>query len=203
MSSAINAVCALFCLIAFTFYLVALIGHSCIQSVITDIFWIYARSGGEAYFGTRCFYSGAQSPPVIHFEGGQCTGSFCDVCAANGQVAFGLNIVSIVFTTISFGLCCAAAAKTNKDSSISNIVMAFLGFAPSLIGTVLFMSRCYSEINDQFGSSVAEWGAGSILSVIAFIFMGLVSLLQVIDVALMKNGNEGATFGTGTPGRVR
>lgn len=203
MSSAINAVCALFCLISFTLFLVSLIGHSCRQSVIGDLYWIYVGQGVDTYYGTRCVYRQGIQPPVIHFEGGQCPGNACDVCASFGRVAFGLNIVAIVFTTVSLGLCCAAATQANKDSSISNIVMSFIAFATSLIGTVIFMTRCYSEINDQANDSAAEWGPGSILSVIAFIFMGLVSLLQVVDVAMMKDGEEGTTFGVGTPGRVR
>lgn len=204
MSTAINAVCAFFCVISFTLFLVALIDHSCNASVLRDTFWIYTNEGGEAYYGTRCVYDGG-SPPVIHFAGGQCAGNFCDTCAAYGNVAFGLNIVAIVFTTVSFGLCCAAAVQANKDSGISNIVMSFIAFAASLIGTVLFMSRCYSEINNAFGTSVAEWGPGSILSLIAFIFMGIVSLLQVVDVATMIEGEESANFGSGlgTPGRAR
>ena len=209
MSAGLNALCALFCLIALTLFIVALVGHSCSQSVIRDTYWVYAGDGANDYFGTRCSFVETVGPtsPVINYEATECVGDYCDTCAAFGNTAFGLNIVAIAFTTISLGLCWGAATQPNKDSSISNIVMSFLAFAASLIGTVLFMSRCYSEINNQFGTSVAQWGPGSVLSLVGLIFMGLVSLLQVIDVATMKEDALRAgptTYApSGSPGRVR
>jgi len=209
MSAGLNAVCALFCLIAFTFFMVALVGHSCSQSVIKNTHWVYAGNGVDDYFGTRCSFVETVGPAssVINYEATECLGDYCDTCAAFGNTAFGLNIVAIAFTTISLGLCWGAATQPNKDSSISNIVMSFIAFAASLIGTVLFMSRCYSEINNQIGSSVAEWGPGSILSLIGLILMGLVLLMQVIDVATMKEDALRAgpiTYApSGSPARVR
>lgn len=156
--------------------------------MIKNTHWIYVGNGVDDYFGTRCSFVETVSPtsPVTNYEAAECVGDYCDTCASFGNTAFGLNIVAIAFTTISLGLCWGAATQPNKDSSISNIVMSFIAFSASLIGTVLFMSRCYSEINNQFGTSVAEWGPGSILSLISLISLGLVSLMQVINVATMK-----------------
>ena len=153
MSIALNATSAVLSLTSFTFYLIGVIGYSLQNSVIENVNWFVVDNvnGLTVYVGLRKLIteSGGTTQEII-YSGTSCSGSACSVCEREGDNAFALLVVSVVFSFIAVVLSIAGAAVPAKEISGANLAASFVALVFGVIGWSLFVQQCFNEeIKDQ------------------------------------------------------
>lgn len=192
MSAGLNGASIALCVISLIFFLVGCIAYSDDGDVIKNTAWFTSSdSGSDTYFGLKkVYFTFGSFDASVSYGSDSCPDNTCDKCDQDGKGALGLNILAIIFTTITVALSGALLASANKGMQIANIFMSFIAAVCSLISIGLFMGDCYNAINndddDYYDDSGLDlkWGSGSILTLIGMLMMWIVVVLQIAATAM-------------------
>jgi hypothetical protein len=201
MSAALNGTTVALSLISAVFFIVGSIGYADIKSPVKSTAWIISSNDGlDVHFGLRKAFAhydnfGIKFDSSIEYNSGFCTDSWCDNCNSDGKGTVGLTIIALIFTMVTLSFSCALLATKNRSVQISNVLMSFFAAFSSLVGVSLFMSDCYTAINDlnnndddyddnydDDGLFSLKWGPGAIVTLVGMLLMWIVVVLQIVAV---------------------
>jgi hypothetical protein len=209
MSQALNGASAGLGLISFIFFTVGCFGYSSYREGIIQNNWINYKSGFDDDYAPNWnikVYVGLQKVLVDLTTGysqllpfNSCgnddddtydddDNNLCSVCYRNGRSTFGLLIISTVLAFIVTCLSGATAASPNAPLTYVNLVCSFISGLFGVIGFGLFMHSCYNKLDDATTDTL-HYGPGAIMTLIAFLAMWVVIVLQ-IAVAALGAGNK-------------
>jgi hypothetical protein len=210
MSQALNGASAGLGLISFIFFTVGCFGYSSYREGIIQNNWINykiefddditSQWTPKVYVGLQKsliditsgysklfpFNSCADSGDDYYDDGDR--DDMCNVCYRNGRSTFGLIVVSTVLAFIVTCLSGATAASPNAPLTYVNLVCSFISGLFGVIGFGLFMHSCYNKLDDATTDTL-HYGPGAIMTLIAFLAMWVVIVLQ-IAVAALGAGNK-------------
>lgn len=185
MSVVLNATSAVLSITSFTFYLIGVIGYSVREEVVKNVDWfhVFQRNGVHVDAGLRALYysdptSGSQQ--VIYAD---CNQSFCDRCDKHGENAFALLVVALVLSFIAILLSISGTFAPSVQTSGANIGVSIGSVIFAAIGWGLFVHKCFPQLENQVNYDW-DYGAGSILTLIAFLLTFIVAVLQVVATTL-------------------
>ena len=182
MSVALNATSAVCSVISFTFFLIGVISYSSQEETVKNIPWVTVDASGlklwvglqKAYYETQ-----GQSTMEIIYSAETCTQDFCHVCNREGQNAFALLVIAVIFSFISMVLGFSLVKKASATLNYANLSMSFVSGLFGVIGWSLFMNKCYRKLVRDIQPDF-DYGASSILSLIAFLMCFIVVVLQIV-----------------------
>lgn len=193
MNQPLKYVVLLFCFVAWLFFLIGCISYADDTDTVKNVAWIVYKSGGdEAWYALHKYtfnIQGVKSSSVYK----DCSGSLCDQCERDGNAAFGLLIVALVFSTFSTVLSLAMLNSTTpKAMASSNAVCCFIAFVTSLIAVAVFMGECYNKVEDTVqNEDKLTWGAGAVLSIIGmFLMVGALLALVIAFAADLGSSSQ-------------
>ena len=194
MHIVLNAISSVLALISSVFFLIAIIAYSTEVTTVRNTAWFISENSGDVdiYVGLQQLVieqSGASNQRVTY---GNCAGNTCNVCERQGDRAFGLLVISVVFSFISLGLSLGGAVTPLIGISASNLVASFIASLFGVIGWSLFVDKCFRKISSETDQDF-EFGPGSILSLIAFILMFIVFVLQVAVISREAHPSSGTS----------
>jgi hypothetical protein len=196
-ATGLNATSAVLSVIAFVFFLIGVIGYSNDNDTVKNVNWFNLKDSGSEN-GNADFYLGL-SRVAVEIPGGgsqafvfaDCDGSTCDDCEREGKNAFGLLIISTIMAFVTAALTMGASAAPSSALSGASVATSFVAFVFGIIGWSLFVKECYYDnIKDSF-SQKFDYGAGSVLPLIAFLLSFLIFILQIAAAA--TSGAAGAS----------
>jgi hypothetical protein len=196
MSQALNGVSAGLAALATIFYIVGCAGYASEEDAIKNSNWInYAGDDDvfdiKVYVGLKKVLFTATSDYSTMFTFSSCandddSNGLCSTCEETGKGAVGLLIISTILAFVVTCLSGATAASPNAPLTYVNLVCSFISGLFGVIGFGLFMHSCYNKVDDTTTVDL-QYGPGAILSLIAFLMMWIVIVLQ-IAVAAMGGG---------------
>jgi hypothetical protein len=201
MSQALNGVSAGLAALATIFYIVGCVGYASEEDAIKNTNWInYAGDDDlldiKVYVGLKKVLFTATNDYSTTFKFSSCANDddnyddddngLCSTCDETGKAAFGLLIISTILAFVVTCLSGATAASPNAPLTYANLVCSFVSGLFGVIGFGLFMHSCYNKVDDTTTVDL-QYGPGAILSLIAFLMMWIVIVLQ-IAVAAMGGG---------------
>jgi hypothetical protein len=180
----INGVCGGLTLASLAFFIVTSIGYSDGTADIQYTAWfagtLRTPSGsGKFYAGLRCLYDKVDDA-VVSFGGTACSAAFCNECERDGDSAFALIIVAILFSFIELVSCFAYTVTASVDSQLIQMVVAFVSAVFSLVSVAIFMKGCYKSIGDSAEFDDLYWGPSSILATMGTLMMWAVVFIHVV-----------------------
>jgi hypothetical protein len=184
-------------LIAFTFFLVGVIGYSSNNTTVENVNWFYQNgtAGSTGYVGLERIVFDLPGDTVLVSQYSKCNSNLCNVCEIEGNNALGLLIISVIFSFFCIILSALASVTPTVGISGGNAASAFIASLFGVIGWSLFVNKCFNRISQD---TTGDWvyGPGSVLSLIAFILMFLVFVFQVAAAALPTATSTGASAST-------
>mmetsp|Transcript_46515 Transcript_46515/g.92148 ORF Transcript_46515/g.92148 Transcript_46515/m.92148 type:complete len:222 (+) Transcript_46515:76-741(+) len=194
MSAALNGVSALLALICFIFYMIATVGYSNEKTTIINVNWFHSYGTGSyenqnVFVGLRRLVTQLPGQDTTSLAYANCgmddddDNNFCNVCAREGDSAFGLMALSTILSFIVVGLSVAGIASPSAVMSGANVVIAMLATLFGVIGWGLFVYKCFDKIVEMYPRDM-DYGPGAIMSLIAFMLMFIVMILQIVAAIL-------------------
>lgn len=188
MSVALNITSAILSATSFTFFLVGVIGYSNENTTVQNTNWFHRYGTGSAE--NQNYFVGLER---IVFQNGGLTqgfvyadldcGDLCNVCERQGENAFALLVIAVIFAFITMALSTASAIAPMSQISGANIATSFVSTLFGVIGWSLFVNKCFHKIVRSIDGDF-DYGPGAILSLIAFLLMFIVFVLQIAATAL-------------------
>jgi hypothetical protein len=203
MAQALNGVSAALASVSFIFYIVGCVGYSSNRDGIKSTNWInYSVGNTDDYFNPEIYIGlrkvlltfNSNYNQIISFK--SCADgddddyddyddddNTCDICYKNGQATFGLLVVAAILAFVVICLSGATAASPNAPLTYVNLVCSFISGLFGVIGFGLFMHSCYNKFDDDVTETL-HYGPGAIMSLVAFLLMWLVIVLQIAASAM-------------------
>jgi hypothetical protein len=199
MSQALNGVSAGLAALATIFYIVGCVGYSSDHDGIKNTNWINYAMGDDdyvtpkVYVGLKKVLITVNSDYNFMIKYSECandddSNGLCSTCNDNGKATIGLLIISTILAFIVTCLSGATAASPNAPLTYVNLVCSFISGLFGVIGFGLFMHSCYNKLDDATTDTL-HYGPGAIMTLIAFLAMWVVIVLQ-IAVAALGAGNK-------------
>lgn len=181
--------------VSLTFFIVGVCAYNLEEDDIREYSWIRSKDYGDAnaFFGLRGFYVFGDDPQNRNpfkqqYSDSGCTQDFCDTCHITGQNAVGLGVIAIITTFATLALSFALIFTYSKIMHIANIASSVTASITSLIAVSVFMTDCWNalehEVNSTDSSLKLGWGTGSYLFAVGSFLIGLISILQLLEVAM-------------------
>lgn len=187
-TAALNITCAVLSLTTFTFFLIGVIGYSNENTTVENVNWFHSYGSGanannNVYIGLeRLVYQNAGQPTTAAIYR-DCNNKTCNICEREGENAFALLIISVIFSFFSLGLSVVGSVAHAKSISGANLASSFVATVFGVIGWSLFVNKCYNKIVDQTTGDY-DYGPGAVLTLIAFLLSFVVFILQIVATAL-------------------
>jgi hypothetical protein len=183
---------SLFCTIgAWVFFIIGCIGNSSDENNIKNAPWI--RSQGEnfnVWVGTQAFiYDNGVTEVLTKFRDCETTNGFCTPCKDNGRITFALMVIAVCFAMIS--IIFSAVSCGGEHSAVQHATVATTGssLVVAIVGWCVFMRRCYHAVDDLVTQDM-YYGAGSALSLLGFLLMGIAVIVNVVNMVHKCHGTN-------------
>ena len=183
MALAHNVVSLICCVAAWVFFVIGCIGNSAAEDNVKNAPWIRADGTNfNLWVGAQGFvYDDGNTQSFTRFRTCESSISFCTPCKDNGRVTFALMCIAVIFALISVifsGVNCGvnnlAIKYTALSTTGSSLVMAVVGWC-------VFMRRCYHHVDDAVSQDL-YYGAGSAISLLGYLLMGIAFICNVLNV---------------------
>ena len=182
----LNALCAGLTTISFAFYLIGLVGYSSQNITVRDVSW-YTFSDPSTisyYVGLERIVIDQGGDSFRGFQYSSCHSDLCNVCRIQGKSAFGLLIASVLLSIASAILCMIGSTKPTLTTCGVNTFVSMTAALFGVTGWGLFVDKCFPEVIGQLNQNFV-YGPGAILTLIAFLLMALVFMIQVASVVVL------------------
>jgi hypothetical protein len=180
---------SLFCTLgAWVFFIIGCIGNSSDESSIKSAPWIRAQGDSfNLWLGTQAFvFEDATTTTVQRFRScDDSVVSFCTACKDNGRITFALMVIAVCFALVSVILSAVSCGGEFSDVQYTTIATTGASFVMGLIGWCVFMRRCYHDVDDLVSQDLS-YGAGSAISLLGFLLMGIALAVNVVSLVYAK-----------------
>jgi hypothetical protein len=196
MAPALNFATLALSFIAGVFFVIGCIGYADQRAAIESVAWITSSKGGiDIYFGLSRAYVTVNDNLnlVFQYSSSDCNNEWCDECDSDGQGAFALTIIAVIFAAITAGLSGALIVSNATTLQIASAGTAFIAAVAAVVAIGLFMNGCYNAAENGDGDILSlQWGPGAILTIVGMALMWIAVLLQVVGVV---TGGAGGAVG--------
>jgi hypothetical protein len=200
---ALSAVSTIFGGFTFIFYIVGCVGYSASRDPIMNTAWItydvqdddYNSFSPKVYVGLQKVLFTINSKYNALFPWKSCgsgddgyddyddDSDFCNACHNDGKATFGLLVIASICAFIVTGLSFLSVKTPSPTITIANLIAAFISGLFGVIGFGLFMHDCYSKLDDAAVGNL-QYGPGSITTLVGFLLMWIVVVLQIAMAAI-------------------
>jgi amino acid transporter len=187
-TAALNITCAVLSLTTFTFFLIGVIGYSNENTTVENVNWFHSYGTGSSansnsFIGLERIVFQIPGQPTTASIYRDCNNKTCNVCEREGENAFALLIISVIFSFFSLLLSVAGSVAHSKAISGANLASSLVATVFGVIGWGLFVNKCYNKITDNINQDF-DYGPGAVLTLIAFLLSFIVFILQIVATAL-------------------
>ena len=180
MSSLLNNVSSAISIFACVSFVIGCVGYASDRRVFESLAWIrVSEPDTKVWFALKFIRVDSVEGRSYLYGDKYCTSGFCDRCDADGKATFALCVVACVFAAFTMGISNFLIKYESKVLQSTTVFCAILSFLMSLIALCVFMGDCFDAI-DNDTSVTLHWGAGSIITLIGVVLMGIVSILQIV-----------------------
>lgn len=182
--------------VSLTFFIVGVCAYSLEEDDIRQYSWIRSKDYGDTkvFFGLRGFY-GFRNDPLnrnpfkLQYADSDCEQHFCDTCNVTGQNAIGLGVIAVISTTITMALSFVLIFTYSKIMHFTSIATSMCAAVTSVIAVAVFMTDCWNALEKEVKVTIDSslqlgWGTGSYLFAVGSFLIGLLAILQVLEVAM-------------------
>lgn len=190
-------VTSLFCTIgAWIFFVIGCIGNSSEESNIKNAPWIRAKGEDlNLWVGTQGFvYESGGNTVFERFRSCGNEIAFCTPCKDNGRVTFALMVIAVCFAIVSIIFSAVNCGGEHPAVQYTTVATTGASFVMAIVGWCVFMRRCYVKVDDAVEQDL-YYGAGSALSLLGFLLMGIAVIVNIVSV-------HTKTASAGAPARV-
>eukprot|EP01032_Pedospumella_encystans_P013040 gene13040-15039_t len=193
MSVVLNATSALLSVTSFTFYFIGVIGYAVREETVKNVNWfhVFQRNNLHVNAGLRALYYETSTGTDVQLIYADCTQDFCDRCDKYGHSTFALLVVALVLAFIVTLLSVSGAFAPSSSLSGANIALSLTSVIFGAVGFGLFTHICFPKLENEVNSDW-DYGPGAIFTLIAFLLMFIVAVLQVVATAIAPKA-EAAT----------
>jgi ABC-type Na+ efflux pump permease subunit len=175
----INAICCFLATVCVVFYVCGVTAYSNNSRDLDNVPWFLSTNKPIARFGLRSV--------TVENSGGEteyhnCSGDACDACDKDGKVAFALTLFSLVMGFLVAALAAANFASFDGIRQAAKIICTALAVVATIIALGVMMGHCKSKVENDGGDY--DWGAGSILTLIAMLLMLITMCLLSVAAAV-------------------
>ena len=199
MSVALNGTSVGVSGLALIFFIIGCAGYTKEKDTLKSVSWISQDDDyGNVWIGLTALYIdfGSYVSEVMLFS--NCgddsyddgDDSACSQCERTGKAAVGLLVVATMLCFLSICLSGFSIASSSLPITYANIATSFLSGFLAVIGFGLFMHTCYDELQlDDDYATTLKYGPGSIITLVALLFMWITCVLQIAAAVLNKPAN--------------
>jgi FtsH-binding integral membrane protein len=162
----INAIVCFLATTALACYICGVIAYSNKHSDLKRVPWFKSKGDPKSYWGLRSVTGGEGGNTEYH----DCSGNACDYCDKDGKAAFALTLFSLAMALLVATLSWANVVKYDHGRQAAKIAFSTLAWIASVIAIALMVGHCRGQVEDELGGRY-EWGAGSILTLVALLLM--------------------------------
>jgi hypothetical protein len=189
----------LFTLGAIVMFIIGCLGYADRTSTMQCVAWMRSsKVGVQVYFSLKKVYATYDDPLfgktysyLTSYGSDGCIEDWCDNCHKDGNIAFALLVVAIVFAACTVPFVWNLFLKLDRTLVMVGTAFAFSSACCSLIGFCFFMTDCYNKVHFEIGADDAvpadfsykadvKWGPGSILALVGMLLMWLVTIILAL-----------------------
>ena len=187
MSIALNSLSSGVATVACGCFIIGCIGYSSDRTAFKNLAWITIdQDNTQAWFALKkSYFKTILGKQTLSYNDGSCTQDYCDTCNENGESCFILIVIATVFAFATSSACASLVKYPSMLLQLSTLVLTGVALAASIIGLGMFMGDCYRAIDDETNLDL-EWGAGSIITLIGLLLMGIVAVSQVLGTLMCR-----------------
>lgn len=168
---------------AWVFFIIGCIGNSSDENNVKNAPWIRAKgSDFNLWVGTQGFVvDNGVDTTFTRFRSCESAQPFCTSCKDNGRVTFALMVIAVCFALISTIFSAVNCGAEHSAIQYTTIATTGASFVMAIVGWCVFMRRCYHDVDDAVSQDL-YYGAGSAISLLGFLLMGIALIVNVLSV---------------------
>jgi uncharacterized membrane protein YidH (DUF202 family) len=175
----INAICCFLATVCVVFYVCGVTAYSNKSRDLGNVPWFLSTDKPIARFGLRSFTVENSGDETEYHD---CSGDACDACDKDGKVAFALTLFSLAMAFLVAALAGANFVSYDGIRQAAKIICTALAVVATIIALGLMMGHCRRKVENDGGNY--DWGAGSILTLIAMLLMLITMCLLSVAAAV-------------------
>ena len=195
-SSVLNIISIVLASLSSLFYMIGCIGYSDTDGVIKNVSWFnFDYNGQKGWYGLQMAvgeYTIGSTTKTTSQTWSDCSSNshICKTCEEDGNGTVALLIIATIFAFIVIIFSGINISASSQGLQTFNVFIAFFSWLCGVVAVGVFMNKCFNEVNSQYDNTsiTLNYGSGAVLSIVGFVLMFIVVILQ-IGASVMGGGN--------------